>query len=121
LTQAELLAEAAKTEIENTRSLQLLVAIEEETKKKAEVRKRRYAGPMVRWKSRRVGDAEMVSAWWRGGRGLGTAPALLAARRLPGFGLPLLQCISGRQPSSCVAELPIRRPATKPNGAHAPP
>lgn len=26
-----------------------------------QVHKRRYAGPMVRWKSRRVGDAEMVS------------------------------------------------------------
>jgi vacuolar protein sorting-associated protein 72 len=59
LTQAELLAEAARTEIENTKSLELLVLIEEETKKKAQVSKRRYAGPMVRWKSRRVGDAEL--------------------------------------------------------------
>ena len=37
LTQAELLAEAARTEIENTKSLQLLVAIEEEHKKKSQV------------------------------------------------------------------------------------
>ncbi|KAL4448293.1 hypothetical protein ABPG75_005512 [Micractinium tetrahymenae] len=61
LTQAELLAEAAKTEIENTKSLELLVLIEEETKKKAQVVKRRYAGPMVRWKSRRLGDREATT------------------------------------------------------------
>lgn len=40
---------------------QLLVLIEEETKKKAQVVKRRYAGPMVRWKSRRIGECEAVS------------------------------------------------------------
>ena len=43
-------------------ALQLLVALEEESRKKAAVHKRRYAGPMVRWKSQRVGDAERVSA-----------------------------------------------------------
>lgn len=51
LTQADLLAEAARTEIENTRSLQYLVALEEETKKKAHVKKGKYVGPMIRLKS----------------------------------------------------------------------
>lgn len=41
---------------------QYLVMVEEEARKKAAVHKRRYAGPMVRWKSRRVGDEEVVSA-----------------------------------------------------------
>ncbi|PSC70422.1 SWR1 complex subunit 2-like [Micractinium conductrix] len=61
LTQAELLAEAAKTELENTKSLQLLEAIELEHRQRANVVKRRYAGPMVRWKSRRVGDTEVTT------------------------------------------------------------
>jgi hypothetical protein len=43
-------------------ALQALEAIEEETKRRAQVQKRRYAGPMVRWKSRRLGDEEVVSA-----------------------------------------------------------
>lgn len=58
LTQAELLAEAARTEIENTRSLQYLVAIEEETKKKAALKKGRYVGPMVRLRSAAGEDGE---------------------------------------------------------------
>ena len=45
------MAEAARTEIENTRSLQYLVAIEEETKKKAHVKKGKYVGPMIRLRS----------------------------------------------------------------------
>lgn len=48
LTQAELLAEAARTAVENTRSLQYLVMVEEETKKKANIKKGKYVGPMVR-------------------------------------------------------------------------
>lgn len=48
LTQEELLAEAANTEIENFKSLELLEAREEATKKKANVKKGRYAGPMLR-------------------------------------------------------------------------
>ena len=51
LTQAELLAEAARTEIENTRSLQVLVAIEEESKKKAHIKRGKYVGPMIRLRS----------------------------------------------------------------------
>jgi vacuolar protein sorting-associated protein 72 len=54
LTQAELLAEAARTAIENTRSLQYLVMIEEETKKKANIKKGKYVGPMVRLHSAAV-------------------------------------------------------------------
>jgi len=55
LTQAELLAEAARTEIENTRSLQVMVAIEEEIKKKAHVQRGKYAGPMIRLRSAKAG------------------------------------------------------------------
>ncbi|GAB4817426.1 hypothetical protein N2152v2_004472 [Parachlorella kessleri] len=58
LTQAELLSEAAKTEIENTKSLQALVAMEEQTKKKAEVKKARYKGPMLRFLSKAVNGEE---------------------------------------------------------------
>lgn len=58
LTQAELLAEAARTAIENTRSLQYLVAIEEETKRKANIKKGKYVGPMVRLHSAAGVDGE---------------------------------------------------------------
>lgn len=51
LTQAELLAEAARTEIENTRSLQYMEAIEEENKRKATTSGGKYIGPMISIKS----------------------------------------------------------------------
>jgi YL1 nuclear protein/YL1 nuclear protein C-terminal domain len=54
LTQAELLAEAARTELENLASLKLLLAQEEETKRKANAKKARYGGPLVRLRSRGV-------------------------------------------------------------------
>jgi len=61
LTQAELLAEAARTEIENTKSLQYLVAIEEESKKKVDANRAKYVGPLIRLRSvgegRRIQDA----------------------------------------------------------------
>jgi vacuolar protein sorting-associated protein 72 len=53
LTQQELLSEAAYTEIENLKSLELLKAAEEATKKKANMKKARYAGPMLRVVSRK--------------------------------------------------------------------
>jgi vacuolar protein sorting-associated protein 72 len=58
LTQADLLAEAARTEIDNAKSLQLLVAIEEEHKKRAQVKRGRYVGPMLRLRSFRGEDGE---------------------------------------------------------------
>ena len=61
LTQAELLAEAARTAIENTRSLQYLVFIEEETKKKANIKKGKYVGPMVRLHSAAVDGEEKTT------------------------------------------------------------
>lgn len=61
LTQEELLAEAARTEIENTRSLQMMVAIEEETKKKAHVQRGKYVGPMLRLHSVKVEDEERTT------------------------------------------------------------
>lgn len=56
LTQAELLAEAARTEIENTRSLEYLVAVEEENKRKATASRRKYVGPMICYRSRKGED-----------------------------------------------------------------
>lgn len=56
LTQAELLSEAARTEIENTRSLQYLVAVEEENKKRATATGGKYVGPMIRFSSRKGDD-----------------------------------------------------------------
>lgn len=58
LTQAELLAEAARTEIENTKSLQYLVAIEEESKKKVDANRAKYVGPLIRLRS--VGEQRRV-------------------------------------------------------------
>lgn len=71
LTQEELLAEAAQTEIENTKSLQQLVALEEETKRKADVQRDRAAGPSLRYLSKRRGD------------GVVTVLATLHANELP--------------------------------------
>lgn len=61
LTQAELLAEAARTEIENLRSLAALEAAAAEVRAAADVQRTRYVGPMLRWASRRVGDTEQVT------------------------------------------------------------
>jgi vacuolar protein sorting-associated protein 72 len=47
LTQAELLAEAARTAIENTRSLMYMEAVEEENKRRATSASAKYAGPMI--------------------------------------------------------------------------
>eukprot|EP00198_Chlamydomonas_reinhardtii_P007934 XP_001697271.1 predicted protein [Chlamydomonas reinhardtii] len=58
LTQQELLAEAALNEIENTRSLKMLLAREEETKRKAQVVKKKNSGPSVKWRSRKGADGE---------------------------------------------------------------
>lgn len=58
----------------------MLVAMEEETKKRAQVHKKRYAGPMVRWKSRKVGEEEMVSVRESDG---GLLVALRSGRLLP--------------------------------------
>lgn len=56
LTQAELLAEAARTEVENIRSLQYMEAIEEENKRKATSNGGRYSGPMISVKSVKNSD-----------------------------------------------------------------
>ncbi|KAG2431782.1 hypothetical protein HXX76_009278 [Chlamydomonas incerta] len=58
LTQQEMLAEAALNEIENTRSLKMLLAREEETKRKAQVVKKKNSGPSVKWRSRKGADGE---------------------------------------------------------------
>lgn len=63
LTQDELLAEAARTEIENLKDLEVMVAMEEATKKKATAKKAKYSGPMVRFHSRKVDGAGAVSTW----------------------------------------------------------
>lgn len=60
LTQEELLAEAAYTEIENLRSLELLQAAEEEVKKKAAVIRARHSGPYIHYHSKAVNGESLV-------------------------------------------------------------
>jgi vacuolar protein sorting-associated protein 72 len=48
LTQEELLAECAHTEVINTRSLQALLDIEEESKRKTQTKKRKESGALIR-------------------------------------------------------------------------
>ncbi|KAK9807329.1 hypothetical protein WJX73_002410 [Symbiochloris irregularis] len=61
LTQEELLAEAAVTEIENIKSLETMVAQEEEIKKKATKSKKQYTGPMVRFSSKCINGEALTS------------------------------------------------------------
>lgn len=61
LTQAELLREAAQTELKNLASLKELVAREEACKKKAMATKARYNGPLVRMRSRKDGEFEKTT------------------------------------------------------------
>ena len=56
LTQAELLADAARTAIENTRSLLYMEAVEEENKRRASSNSGKYVGPMVSFASTRGED-----------------------------------------------------------------
>jgi vacuolar protein sorting-associated protein 72 len=60
LTQEELLAEAAQTELENTASVQALIAAEEEVKARAAVRKAKYSGPLLRYHSFKAGSESVV-------------------------------------------------------------
>eukprot|EP00798_Chlamydomonas_sp_ICE-L_P003849 gene3850-13911_t len=50
-TQGELLAEAARTEIDNLYSLKLMLAREEEAKRRAQIVKKKYTGPSVKHRS----------------------------------------------------------------------
>jgi len=61
LTQDELLAEAARTELDNLRDLEHMVALEEATKKKAMYKRSKYSGPMIRFHSKRVDEVALVS------------------------------------------------------------
>ncbi|KAG1652588.1 hypothetical protein FOA52_007920 [Chlamydomonas sp. UWO 241] len=61
MTQQELLAEAARTEVENTASLKLLLAREEETKRKAMFTKKNYQGPLVKYHSKKEKAADGVT------------------------------------------------------------
>ena len=60
LSQDELLAEAARTELDNLRDLEQMVALEEATKKKALYKRSKYSGPMTRFHSKRVDDTALV-------------------------------------------------------------
>lgn len=60
LTQEELLAEAAQTEIENMASLAKMIALEEETKAKAMATKKAYDGPLIKYRSFKDGDVSRV-------------------------------------------------------------
>ncbi len=61
LTQDELLAEAARTELDNLRDLEQMVALEEATRKKAMYKRSKYSGPMIRFHSKRVEEVALVS------------------------------------------------------------
>ncbi len=56
LTQEEMLAEAVYTESLNQASLARILAMEEESKKRAAVVKRAYEGPLLRFRSTRAAD-----------------------------------------------------------------
>lgn len=60
LTQAELLAEAAYTELENLRSLEAHLAAEEEFKKKAAIKRSKYSGPLIRFRSKSINSEAVV-------------------------------------------------------------
>ena len=60
LTQEELLAEAAQTEIENLRSLEALQAAEEEVKERAAVKRARYSGPYIHYHSKQINGEAVV-------------------------------------------------------------
>lgn len=60
MTQEELLAEAAQTELENTASVALLMAAEEEVKARAAVRRGAYSGPLLRYRSKQVNGEAVV-------------------------------------------------------------
>ncbi|GAX76865.1 hypothetical protein CEUSTIGMA_g4311.t1 [Chlamydomonas eustigma] len=61
MTQQELLADAARTEMENMASLKLLLAMEEETKRRATVVKKHYTGPIIKLQSTKVNGSERTS------------------------------------------------------------
>lgn len=58
VSQEELLAEAAKTELENEKSLQMILAREEEVKKRQAAAATERPGPTVRYHSRATGSSE---------------------------------------------------------------
>ncbi|KAL3150823.1 hypothetical protein ABBQ32_000581 [Trebouxia sp. C0010 RCD-2024] len=60
LTQDELLAEAARTELDNLRDLEQMVALEEATRKKAMYKRSKYSGPMIRFHSKKVDDVGLT-------------------------------------------------------------
>ena len=78
LTQAEILAEAAVTEVANLQDLERLLNIEEAVKKKAERVKKTYSGPSVRVRSKKVDGVERTTLETRMGA---TLPAPLGAPR----------------------------------------
>jgi vacuolar protein sorting-associated protein 72 len=59
-TQEEMLAEAAQTELLNTADLQRILAMEEETKRRAVVVKQPYEGPLVRFRSSKQHGDELL-------------------------------------------------------------
>ena len=61
MTQDELLAEAARTELDNLRDLEQMVALEEATRKKAMYKRSKYSGPMIRFHSKKLDDVGLVS------------------------------------------------------------
>eukprot|EP00955_Chlamydomonas_euryale_P004257 44262-Chlamydomonas_euryale.AAC.2 len=50
---------APHLQVENTASLKLLLAMEEETKRKAAIIKKRYQGPLVKYHSKKAADGDV--------------------------------------------------------------
>mmetsp|Transcript_28631 Transcript_28631/g.80639 ORF Transcript_28631/g.80639 Transcript_28631/m.80639 type:complete len:350 (-) Transcript_28631:331-1380(-) len=61
LTQEELLAEAARTEIDNIASLEKMIAREEATKARALATKQKYPGPLIKYRSFRDREESKVT------------------------------------------------------------
>jgi hypothetical protein len=89
LTQEEMLAEAVYTESLNQASLARILAMEEESKKRAAVVKHKYEGPLLRFRSTRAAD---TLAFLHGAQllpGVGRAPPRRPARSVcAATGLP---------------------------------
>ena len=89
LTQEEMLAEAVHTEALNQESLAQILAMEEESKKRMVVVKDVYAGPIVRFRSARDGEALVFLN--------GAAPLDGAPRRATGYPARRKCAVTGRR------------------------
>lgn len=96
LTQEELLAEAAKTELDNERSLQSILAREEEFKKRQTVSTAKFEGVSVRYRSRTVVSGTEKSEQTRlEVLHSSELPLYLRPRAAPAHVQPAVCCVTG--------------------------